>query len=441
MTARFMVPPTWPAPPEGWVPPEGWHAPAEWGPAPAEWQFWYEDGAGAPTLRDGGFAASSGIGVGGGFANLGDLDAVPAAAGIGAEGTLAASSGIGVGGGFAASSESDAPGIFAASLPTGSSGAAVALVAPAAPVTRSAFRVWWRRLGWLAVLLGGLISYLVVNQTMLDTQNVLFFPTLLLIGSITVPATVLLLECAIGQGLENRGGLIIGTAVVAGIVGVTLAGAIENSLTGTDSQVYLGVAVIEELAKMLVPLVIFAVARRRTAGMGLALGIAAGAGFAVLETMGYAFYALVARGGGLAAMQETLQLRALLAPASHVAWSGLVGWALWRIGSQPARRFAVSGLVVALAAAVGLHYLWDLSSDLAPHIALAVVSVAILITLMILSARRDRARTLSSGPAAGPAAIEPVPQPVWVTPVTALPVQAWAPVSAPEQQVARAHAA
>ncbi|MGV8849517.1 MAG: PrsW family intramembrane metalloprotease [Propionibacteriaceae bacterium] len=306
---------------------------------------------------------------------------------------------------------------------------------------RGITRSWWRRLSWLAVLVGGLISYVVVNQTMLDTQNVLFFPTLLLIGSVTVPATVLLLEYAIGVGLEGRGTLIIGTAVVAGIVGVTLAGAIENSLTGTESQVYLGVAVIEEIAKMLVPLVIFLVARRRTAGMGLALGIAAGAGFAVLETMGYAFYALVSRGGGLAAMQETLQLRALLAPASHVTWSGLVGWALWRLGSSPTRRFAISGLVVAVAAAVGLHYLWDLSGDLTPHIAIAVVSIATLITLMILSARRDRARTLSDGPVAGPAAVLPVPQTVRVTTVTALPVQPWVPVSAPEQQVARAHAA
>lgn len=282
-------------------------------------------------------------------------------------------------------------------------------------------RSWWRRLGWLAVLVGGLVSYLVVNQTMLDTQNVLFFPTLLLIGSVTVPAAVLLLECAIGRGLEGRGALIIGVAVVAGIVGVTLAGAIESSLAGTDSQVYLGVAVIEELAKMLVPLLVFLIARRRTAGMGLALGIAAGAGFAVLETMGYAFYALVARGGGLAAMQETLQLRALLAPASHVAWSGLVGWALWRIGATPAKRFAVTGLAVSLAAAVGLHYLWDVSDELTGHIAIAVVSVVILITLMVLSALRDAART-HTGPVSGPAAIA-YPAPVAVSPVSPVPAE------------------
>ena len=288
------------------------------------------------------------------------------------------------------------------------------------PISR---RSWGRRLGWLMVLVGGLASYFLVNQTMIDTQNVLFFPTVLLVGSVTVPAAVLLLEYAIGRGLDGHGGLIMGTAVVAGIVGVTLAGTLENSLTGTQQQVLLGVAVIEELAKLLIPLAIFLVARRRTAGAGLALGIAAGAGFAVLETMGYAFYALVSRGGGLAAMEQTLQLRALLAPASHIAWTGMVAWALWRIGATPRRRFAVTGLVVAFAAAVGLHYLWDQTNDLTPHVVIAVISVAILVTLMVLTARRDKVRTLSHGPATGPAAIAPVPQPSWFSPVAILPVQ------------------
>ena len=290
-----------------------------------------------------------------------------------------------------------------------------------APISR---RHWGRRLGWLFVLVGGLVGYLVVNQTMLNTQNALFFPTVLLIGSVTVPATVLMLEYAIGQGLDGHGGLIIGTAVLAGVVGVTIAGTLESSLTGPQAQVYLGVAVIEELAKMLVPLGIFLIARRRTAGAGLALGIAAGAGFAVLETMGYAFYALVSRGGGLAAMQETLQLRALLAPASHLAWTGMVAWALWRIGATPRRRFAVTGLVGMFAVAVGLHYLWDQTNDVTTHIVLAVISVAILVTLMILSARRDAIMSRAGGPANGPAALAPVPQPSWFRPIVLQPVEA-----------------
>ncbi|HET7723729.1 MAG TPA: PrsW family glutamic-type intramembrane protease [Propionibacteriaceae bacterium] len=292
--------------------------------------------------------------------------------------------------------------------------------------TRTPPRSWGRRLGWLAVLVGGLVSYLVVNQVLLDTRNLLFFPTLLLVGAVTVPAGVLLLAYAVGQGLDGHGGLIIGTAVLAGVVGVALAGWLESSLTGPPQQVYLGVAVVEELAKLVVPVAIFLVARRRTAGAGLALGIAAGAGFAVLETMGYAFYALVSRGGGLSAMQETLQIRALLAPASHLAWTGMTAWALWRVGATPRRRFAVPTLLVTFAAAVGLHYLWDQTEDLTAHIWLAVVSVGVLVTLMVLSARRDAARAHAGGPAAGPAAAAPG----WFSPVALVPVQP-APVVSP----------
>ncbi|MBI4900934.1 MAG: PrsW family intramembrane metalloprotease [Actinobacteria bacterium] len=254
---------------------------------------------------------------------------------------------------------------------------------------------------------------------MLATQNVLFFPTLLLVGSVTVPAAVLMLEYAIGQGLDGHGGLIVGTAVIAGIIGVTLAGSLENSLPGPQQQVFLGVAVIEELAKLVVPVVIFVVARRRTPRAGLALGIASGAGFAVLETMGYAFYALVSRGGGLAAMQETLQLRALLAPASHIAWTGMTAWALWRIGATPRRRYAPATLGVTFVVAVGLHYLWDQTEDVVTHLVLALFSVAVLVTLMVLSARRHAARYLASGSTAAPAA----PQVGWSSPVAQGPAQ------------------
>jgi hypothetical protein len=80
-------------------------------------------------------------------------------------------------------------------------------------------------------------------------------------------------------------------------------------------------------------------------------------------------------------------------------------------------------LVVAFVAAVGLHYLWDQTNDLTPHVVIAVISVAILVTLMVLTARRDKVRTLSHGPATGPAAIAPVPQPSWFSPVAILPVQ------------------
>jgi len=116
-----------------------------------------------------------------------------------------------------------------------------------------------------------------------------------------------------------------------------------------------------------------------------------------------------------------------------------VAWALWRIGAAPRRRVAITGLGVTFAGAVGLHYLWDQTNDLTPHVVIAVISVAILVTLMVLTARRDKVRTLSHGPATGPAATAPVPQLSWFSPVAILPVQ---PVAArPMVSVPERHAA
>lgn len=50
MSARYNVPPGWPAPPPGWTPPEGWQPDPSWPPAPPDWIFWVDDeadGAGA----------------------------------------------------------------------------------------------------------------------------------------------------------------------------------------------------------------------------------------------------------------------------------------------------------------------------------------------------------------------------------------------------------
>ena len=88
------------------------------------------------------------------------------------------------------------------------------------------------------------------------------------------------------------------------------------------------------------------------------IGVAVGTGFAVLETMGYAFVALLQSGGNVGAAEQTLFIRGLLSPAGHAAWTGLTCWGLWRFVLEPTgKRFA--GFLGMYALAVALHTTWD----------------------------------------------------------------------------------
>lgn len=71
---------------------------------------------------------------------------------------------------------------------------------------------------------------------------------------------------------------------------------------------------------------------------GLLLGATIGTGFAVFESAGYALAA--ALGEGSDAMREVIVKRGLLSVlGGHVAWTALVGAALWRVrGDRPFKR-------------------------------------------------------------------------------------------------------
>ena len=90
-------------------------------------------------------------------------------------------------------------------------------------------------------------------------------------------------------------------AFFGGIVGGVTAGVLEYStMRRLGTLPMLAVGLIEEAAKLIAPLVVLLFTRYRRPADGLLVGVAAGAGFAVLETMGYAFVTLIQSGGNLA---------------------------------------------------------------------------------------------------------------------------------------------
>lgn len=262
---------------------------------------------------------------------------------------------------------------------------------PRTPDPRTTRLPWYARFGSPLVLLVGIATYVLVLQVMVATDNINLFPTLLLVGAVTVPLSVLMLAFALDRPAPGSGSVVAFTAIAGGIIGTTTAGLMEyRTLKELPWLGMLAVGFTEEAAKLIVPVAVLILARRRTRGMGIVIGIASGAGFAVLETMGYGLVALIGSKGNMAAVDGTLLLRGLLSPASHVAWTGMTVWALWRLGSRPPVRHALRHFVGCFVLAVLLHATWDGVDILAVHIGVVVVSLGILFTL-ILRSRHSRA--------------------------------------------------
>jgi RsiW-degrading membrane proteinase PrsW (M82 family) len=151
------------------------------------------------------------------------------------------------------------------------------------------------------------------------------------------------------------------------------------------------VGLIEESAKLLVPLALLLLTGYRSAADGLVIGVTVGMGFAVLETMGYGFVTLLLSKGNIGAVEQLLFLRGVLAPAAHLAWTGLSCAALHRAWSSGRPR-AVLAFVGMFVLVVVLHGLWDAMSSPLAYLVLGLVSLGLL--------GREVRRTLLPGRAA-----------------------------------------
>ncbi|BCY08246.1 hypothetical protein L3i22_033340 [Actinoplanes sp. L3-i22] len=203
--------------------------------------------------------------------------------------------------------------------------------------------------------------FVLVLVTLVDTQNLNYVPSMILLGASIAPATFL----TFAQGRSGRwqvpASTLAVTAFFGGVIGVVAAGWLEYDALhklGVLPMVFVGL--IEETAKLLVPVVALAFLwrRRPTPADGLVIGVASGAGFAALETMGYGFSALLASNGNIGDVEQTLFVRGVTAPAAHLAWTGLTSGALFAFAAAPGLR-RLFGFVLTFLAAVGLHAAWD----------------------------------------------------------------------------------
>jgi RsiW-degrading membrane proteinase PrsW (M82 family) len=252
---------------------------------------------------------------------------------------------------------------------------------------RSAVRQW----AWLPTLLIGVGLFELVRRALIDTANPNLLPALILLGAAVVPAAFVAFVYGRRLGYDVPGLLLAFTALVGGVVGVVLAGTWEyHTLIRLGSLPTLAVGFAEETAKLIIPAgVLLFVGYRRPAN-GLLLGVASGAGFAALETMGYAFVALVETRGDLGTVDGILLLRGLLAPGAHMAWTGLIAAALWEAAARRWQAGAVLRFVLVYLVAVALHTIWDSFHTGWVYAVLACISLGLLAATTHHLSRADR---------------------------------------------------
>jgi RsiW-degrading membrane proteinase PrsW (M82 family) len=245
--------------------------------------------------------------------------------------------------------------------------------ATARPSVPSRVGGWLRQqvaMSYWKVFLVGLVALLIAENVLGSTKSVPAIVVVLVLGAALAPMTFLFfcLDLARKDGVPVKG------VVVSGICGATISlllAVLAEALLLPDGSFRLvcaiTIGVCEESAKALA--VVWFIRSRRVWSLrqGLALGVAAGAGFAIVETIGYALSMGLwttasghasTRALNLDAMNEMLLLRGSLAIFCHVTWTALVVTAIWRARRQPKAQ-AILDVGVAFGLAVLLHALWD----------------------------------------------------------------------------------
>lgn len=240
---------------------------------------------------------------------------------------------------------------------------------PAVTVSRGAW--WW----WALVSVG--VSAVTVATIHL-TRNVALFPGLALLSSLVVPGAVLAYVVGrVGAGTAGLAGVAVallfaafGATVVAAVAEWALFGDWAHAAHYAAARTHPHpppptppwkaalASLVEESAKLACVLAAGrGLWRTRRGGAldGLVLGVAAGAGFAVVESAGYTFTAFLADRGALSLPLHIAVLRGTLSPMGHVAWSGLLG-ASWFFARQHGR-WGVAAW--ATAGVLALHAAWD----------------------------------------------------------------------------------
>jgi protease PrsW len=249
---------------------------------------------------------------------------------------------------------------------------------------------------WFQIFASGLILLFLVERALIATSSPNYVPSVILLGAFLVPITF---TTYLYERLPNWDVSLPALAVCflwGGVLGTVVAGTLEYDVAKALGFLpKLAIGLIEESAKLIVPLAFYFLGRYRSEAAGIVLGVTTAAGFAALETMGYGFVSLVQSKDNLGILDEVLLVRGLSSPAGHMSWTGLVCAVLWRerlkVG-HATLNWRVGG---AFLTAVVLHALWDTfasigSATFVEFLGVMLLSLLVAVVSLVLLIRRVR---------------------------------------------------
>lgn len=225
---------------------------------------------------------------------------------------------------------------------------------------------WPRPWMFLRALIGSGVVYFLFVYAWEWFRNMNLLPGLIMTGAMAIPLATLLFFFEMNARRNVSLYRVVRLVFLGGIVSLIFSSVLFelplNKLGWMGASI---AGLIEEPGKLIALLVVARSARYKYKLNGLLFGACVGTGFAIFESMGYAFGTLLA--AGIDDMNSNIMMRGLLSPFGHIVWTAICGAAMWRVkGAAPFTLSMVKdGRFWHLALVpVVLHIIWNADFEL-----------------------------------------------------------------------------